>query len=91
MIYTPGIQFNKNQWAVMAVLPWVKWQNYLLWLESSGAFNLNDDDVDMTDHIARFVQFLAETLKIPTDISELSVNSLIDTDIKNEFKENLGK
>ena len=80
------IQFNQNQWAVMAVLPWVKWQNYLLWLESSGAFDLNDEDVDMTDHIARCVLFLADTLKIPTETSEISVSSLIEIDLKSEFK-----
>jgi hypothetical protein len=79
------IRLGKNQWAVMAVLPWVKWQNYLLWLESSPAYKV-DDEIDMTDHVARCVKFISDTLKIETDTSELSIYAISDIDFEQEFK-----
>lgn len=78
------VRFNKQQWAVMAVLPWVKWQNYLLLLESTGA-NWSDDEVDVTDHVARAVQFISDSLNIQTDLSEISVYVLADFEPASEF------
>ncbi len=82
------LKIGPDRWAVMAVLPWVKWQNYLLWLESSTSIaeSSEDSDVDMTDHIARFVQFIGDAMKWTADVSELSVYDLSALDLKSEFK-----
>jgi uncharacterized iron-regulated protein len=81
------VSLGKNRWAVMAVLPWVKWQNYLLWLEGNQLQSkLSDDDVDMTDHIARCVLFLSDTVGIQTETSALSVYSSAEIEFRDEFK-----
>ncbi len=80
------VKLGRNRWAVMAILPWVKWQNYLLWLESTSVHKAETDGIDMTDHIARSVQFLSETLKISTSCSEMSIYSLNDIKFSVEFK-----
>lgn len=82
------IRLGRDLWAVMAVLPWVKWQNYLLWLENSGTYQMIDPEheIDMTDHIARFVKFLSDAVHLPTDVSEVSIYALTDVNRTTEFK-----
>ncbi len=82
------IDLGKNRWAVMAVLPWVKWQNYLLWLESSQShLKSEDDEIDTTDHIARCVRFLSDTLKIETNTASVSIYALTEINFSEEFKQ----
>lgn len=85
---TDFLKLGQNRWAVMAVLPWVKWQNYLLWLENSASIVADTEDagIDLTDHIARFVRFLSEAMKLPADSSELSIYDISAVDSKKEFK-----
>ena len=58
---------GNNNWALMTVVPWIKWQEYLLSLES------NDQADDVTDHIDRFIHFMAEELGLNINTQDLSI------------------
>jgi uncharacterized iron-regulated protein len=62
------VKVGKNRFAIVSVPPWVKWQNYLLYLESQYDRSF-DDDLDLTDHVAKYVRLIAEDLEtsVPTD------------------------
>jgi hypothetical protein len=64
----------------MSVPPWVKWQNYLMYLEKTYDLGLNteddddDDDVlDYSDHVGRYVKIISEELGQPVSSDDLSV------------------
>lgn len=63
------VRLSRDQFCVVSVPPWVKWQNYLLFLERHLDKELAGEAVEYTDHIGRFVNVLAEdfAVKIPSD------------------------
>ncbi len=75
------IKMGHSRWAIMSVVPWVKWQDYLLFLESGKDKKIEIDDFDMTDHVAQAVQVIGQTLQKNIDTSELSVYSVTDDQI----------
>ena len=75
------IKMSSSRWAIMSVVPWVKWQDYLLFLESGKDKKIEIDDFDMTDHVAQAVQVIGQTLQKNIDTSELSVYSVTDDQI----------
>lgn len=63
------IRFSNSRWAIMSVMPWVKWQNYLLQLEK------NEQEVDLTDHVALITQHCADIVGSKINLAGLSVSS----------------
>ncbi len=65
-----------NRWALMTVVPWVKWQDYLLYLESGWDKSVAAEDVsdiDITDHVDKFVHLMSHSLRVTIDNTDLSV------------------
>ncbi|MFN3697292.1 MAG: ChaN family lipoprotein [Pseudobdellovibrio sp.] len=60
------VKNNKSRWAMMSVVPWVKWQDYLLFLESGFDRRIKVDDSDFTDHVHQAVLVLKNVLKLNT-------------------------
>lgn len=72
------IRLTDNRWALMSVLPWVKWQDYLLYLETGHDKKVKVDDYDLTDHVSQAVQVLNKILSLNIKVDDLSVYSVND-------------
>lgn len=70
------VKLTKNKFCLMSVPPWVKWQNYLLYLEhyDSGF----DEDADFTDYVAKYVKVISEDLSVKVQEGSFSVYSAQD-------------
>lgn len=74
------VKFSRRDFCLMSVPPWVKWQNYLLYLEKSHDVDLQDEDdiLDYTDYVGRYVRIISEELGAGTGADELSVYTAQD-------------
>ncbi|MFP5519628.1 MAG: ChaN family lipoprotein [Bdellovibrionia bacterium] len=65
---------GKFDFCLLNVPPWVKYQNYLMYLEETYDFEL-DEDLDFTEHVAKYVKVICEDLKLNISLDLLSVYS----------------
>lgn len=70
---TDVVKLNQNKWALTGLVPWIKWQDYLLFLESGYDKKIKVQDVDPTDTVAATVDFLTKSFGLNLDTSSLSV------------------
>jgi uncharacterized iron-regulated protein len=84
-ISTDVVKLGPNKWALNGLPPWIKWQDYLLYLESGYDKKIPIQDVDPTDTVAATVDFLTKSFGLNSDVSELSVYTSDD----NSFFEKL--
>jgi hypothetical protein len=75
---TDVVKLTADKWALNVVPPWIKWQDYLLYLESGHDKKIQIQDVDPTDTIAQTVDFLSKSFGLETDLSALSVYTSTD-------------
>lgn len=78
---TDLVRLNRTSFCLVSVPPWVKWQNYLMYLEETYDPGLDVDDeapLDYTDHVGRYVQILSEELQQKLPLSNLSVYTARD-------------
>lgn len=74
------VRWNRQRWGLVSVPPWVKWQNYLLYLEHSADSELSEGG-DPTDQVAGYVRWLSKELHLNVKDSELSVYTAGDPDL----------
>jgi uncharacterized iron-regulated protein len=78
-----------HKWAMLTVLPWVKWQEYLIYLESDFDKKIKSTDLDLTDYVCREVDFILRLLEVKLSVgnlaSNLSVYSPVDQDFYNKI------
>jgi len=72
------VKFDHNRWALNGMPPWVKWQDYLLYLESGYDKKIKVSDVDPTDTVANSVIFFARSFGLKIDTSSLSIYTSSD-------------
>ncbi len=77
-ISTDVVKLTDNQWALNVLPPWVKWQDYLLYLESGYDKRIRIADVDPTDSVCHSVDLLARSFGLKVDTASLSVYSAND-------------
>lgn len=58
------VKFSQSRWAMMSVVPWVKWQDYLLYLESGFDKRIKSNDQDYTDHMHSALTLLKKVLAL---------------------------
>ena len=80
------VKLSANRWALMSVLPWVKWQDYLLYLETGHDKKVKVDDYDLTDHVCQAVEVLNKILNIHIKVDDLSVYSVNDEALFNQIQ-----
>lgn len=69
------VRLAENKFCVLNVPPWVKWQNYLMFLEQIYDRGLDQDEADLTDHVSRYVQLISKELDIDVGVSHFSIFS----------------
>lgn len=72
------VRINNDLWALSGLPPWVKWQDYLLYLESGQDRRIKIDDHDITDRVSHVVQLLNQSFGFNVGVSSLSVYSSQD-------------
>lgn len=77
-ITTDVVKLTDDKWALNVLPPWVKWQDYLLYLESGLDKRIRVGDVDPTDGVSHTVELLAKSFGLKVDASALSVYSAHD-------------
>ncbi|MBX3041301.1 MAG: ChaN family lipoprotein [Bdellovibrionaceae bacterium] len=75
------VKFDRSSYVVLSVPPWVKWQNYLLWLDHTLDDELNEGVGDVTDSVARMVDWLKQELRLEVSTSHLTVYTAGDPDL----------
>lgn len=56
------VKLRAQQYCLMNVPPWVKWQNYLLFLEQRFDIEIDDEAPDLTDEVVRYLDLLTKDL-----------------------------
>ena len=82
---------SEGSFCVFTSPPWVKWQNYLIYLEKTHDEYLDAEgdelmeSVDYTGSVLSLIDFLARDLGVKTDVSDLSVYSSVNQDYVDDF------
>lgn len=85
------VKISKSRWAMMSIVPWVKWQDYLLYLESGFDRRIKIDDHDFTDHVHQAIVLLKKVLSFDSlDTEDFSVYGVNDEILFDKI-ENLAK
>lgn len=82
------VRFNQNTFCLQNVPPWVKWQNYLLFLEESYDLELGDES-DYTDHVAQYVRLISDDLGQEVGVNHFSIYSLKDQTFWDKLEDRL--
>ncbi|MBL7543780.1 MAG: ChaN family lipoprotein [Bdellovibrionaceae bacterium] len=82
------IKFNKNEYCIMNVPPWVKWQSHLMYLENKYDHEIENETLDFTDYIDQYIKLIAQELKINVNTKNLSVYSSFDFSFLKRFQQN---
>ncbi|UOF01929.1 ChaN family lipoprotein [Bdellovibrio reynosensis] len=92
---TDLVRISQNVFCLMSVPPWVKWQNYLMYLEQAYDLELDEDDeddeeyaLDYTDHVGRYVKIISEELGLTVTLADLSVYTAQDSSFWTQLREN---
>lgn len=67
------VRLSRDQFCVVSVPPWVKWENYLLFLERHLDRELSGETVEYTDHVSRFIKVIATDFNIQLEVGSFSV------------------
>lgn len=80
---TDLVRISQNVFCLMSVPPWVKWQNYLMYLEHAYDLGLDDEydesSLDYTDHVGRYVKIIGDEIGATISVSDLSVYTAGDS------------
>ncbi len=73
------VSFSKNDFCILNVPPWVKWQNYLMYLENSYDIEMfADEDIAYEDHVSTFVNLIEKQLFLKVKQNEISIYTAQD-------------
>ncbi len=77
------IKFQKNVYSLQSVPPWVKWHNYLMFLEKKydPQFEDGEDGIDYSDHVHQFVKILAHDLEIQNIPESYSIYTMDEDEL----------
>jgi hypothetical protein len=82
------VRLGPRKFCLQNVPPWVKWQNYLLFLEEHFDKNL-DDELDLTDIVAQYVKLVSQDLGLSGKTDHFSVMSAQDRNFWQQLEQNL--
>lgn len=87
--YPDFLKLSDNNWAVLSVVPWIKWENYLMNLERSADREAEDlESMDLMTPVTQSFNFLCELTheKLNQDDFEVSANLNRISSFKNNYK-----
>ncbi len=82
---TDVVKLTQDMWALNSLPPWIKWQDYLLLLESGHDKRVRNIDIEPTDTVAETVQFVSKSFGFNISLAGLSVYSSTDDQFFNQL------
>jgi hypothetical protein len=82
------VRFSKNEYCIMNVPPWVKWQSHLMYLENKYDHEIENESLDFTDYIDQYIKLISQELKINISSKNLSVYSSFDFSFLKRLQQN---
>lgn len=82
------VKLSQRHYSLQNVPPWVKWQNYVLYLEQQYDKSF-DDEIDFTDYIAKYVKVISNDLGIPNKVDHFSIFSASDRGVWMQIQKGL--
>lgn len=67
-----------SDFCLLNVPPWVKWHNYLLYIEDTFDKDIDEDEIDLTDHVEGLVTLICADLGVTQARGGLSVVTVAD-------------
>lgn len=58
------VQMGRGKYGLVSVPPWVKWQNYLMFLEQSLDRELHSGVFEYTDHVGRYLNLISSDFSV---------------------------
>lgn len=83
------VQKDPLTFCLLGVPPWVKWQSYLMFLEEYADKNLYEAEIEFTDHVVRYVQFLSEEFGTQVSLHQCAIYSAQDDHFLDRIKGHL--
>lgn len=85
------VRLSQDCFCLMSVPPWVKWQNYLMYLEKNYDLEIEDveERLDYTDLVARYVDLISNDLGLNISKASLSVYTAEDTSFWHQLNETM--
>jgi uncharacterized iron-regulated protein len=84
------VRLDNNTFCLSNVPPWVKWQNYLLYLEKNHDSNFKDD-VDPTDYVGSYFDIISDELGIQGNRNAFSIETASNSSLWSRLSVKLGK
>ena len=83
------VKKGESVYALMSVPPWVKWQNYLMYLEQNYDIELEDEEssLDYTDHVYRYAKLISEELGFKVQLDKMTVYTAQDDSLWSRLEE----
>lgn len=85
------VKLKSGDYCIQSVPPWIKWQSYLLFLENTYDRQLDDIDIDPTDHVGKLVDFLSEEYQVKIKKTNLAIYTANDTSVFLKIRKKLNK
>lgn len=90
-IQTEVLRLEENNFCVLNVEPWVKWQTYVHFLESSLIYDEEGEDADPTDLVAKYLKILGTLLKMKVKVDHFSIYRAQDSGLKKRITQKIAK
>ncbi|PWU15382.1 MAG: hypothetical protein C5B49_11875 [Bdellovibrio sp.] len=84
------VRLSRHQFCILSVPPWVKWQNYLMFLERHLDRELHGETLEYSDHVGRYLRVLAEDFSIQVPVDQVAVYTPDDAHFWSEMENRLG-
>lgn len=81
------VELGKNTFCLNSVPPWVKWQNYLLFLEQNEDIEIEEDELDLSDQVGQYVELMSKELGLGADLNLLSVFTAQESGLWSQLSE----
>lgn len=85
------VDLGNDTFCLNSVPPWVKWQNYLLFLDADENLDVSEGDgeLDLNDQVGQYVNLMSEELDLPADLKQLSVFTAQEPALWNQLEAHL--
>lgn len=83
------VQMGRGKYGLISVPPWVKWQNYLMFLEQSLDRELHSGVFEYTDHIGRYLSLISSDFSVTVPKDHFSIYTADDNSFWDVLTERL--
>lgn len=80
------VKLSEEEYCLLNVPPWVKWQSYLMFLEKKYDSEIEEENPDFTDYVDQYIKVISKELEVQVDTKNLSVYTSNDFSFLKKLK-----